>query len=82
MRVVALALVVLAGCAGSAGVSAPVPAKRLPAGEEQRAKALKSAADYCRQNGLVLQTPGSAGKSGRPLRSASGEVPFRCVEGR
>ena len=68
-------LTTLAGCAS------PAPSSgrgAIPLTQEQRAKALKQAAAYCKKKGLVMR----AGNAETPTRAAPSrsEVPFRCVK--
>jgi putative hemolysin len=63
-------LVALAGCASS---SSPVGTK-----EQQHAKAVARASEYCRKQGLVMRASGAAAPS-RPGQ-AQPELQFRCVK--
>ena len=71
-QLVVLALLVLAGCAGTAPDASS-------AGAEQRAKALQKASAYCRKKGLVMQPAKNADMPTRPGQAVP-EVQFRCVK--
>jgi hypothetical protein len=88
MKIVALALVVVAGCASTSDVvptgdgAYMVSAHGVmgySSGGEQKAKAFKSAEAFCKEKGKSLQTIAEADTPGGFGRVASGEVRFRCV---
>ena len=88
MRIAALALVALAGCASTSDVVSVgsetymVSAHGVmghSSGPEQKAKAFKSAEAFCKEKGKGFQTVSEAETPSGFGRIASGEVRFKCV---
>ena len=67
-------LFALAGCA------TPSPSSPAAAKEQQRAKAMARASEYCRKRGLVMRA-GNADAPARPGQ-AQPELQFHCVKAR